>query len=354
MENAILEKRKALKPLGTHTAVGRLHELDKWKDVPYLKDNNGMLPPFIIAVGSRERVKKAPDVLQIKDPAFIDEIAQEIAGLDAYGRVALLVGVVKGRIEFPLAIVETQMGCPATQINLKEILYFTRDDGYSWNKKKIKTSGIYVVRAGTAGGVNSHSSDNFAMSIGDIAIGTESYGSIGAILQSKLSILDFASVNAVERTGRCIKDVIRNSLYVSHDLKYLKTLASVDLLCHLKAAAEELKLNAIAGPNFTKDSLYAEMGEEKFAELRNAYGVISTEMEQMIIDVVAAEFREKGIYVGSGLVSAIIGAIPGKSFPETEKEKRAAKEAEANTLRLAAKAFERIAQNLSPVESNHK
>lgn len=344
------EKKAGLKPCGIHTAIGHINELWRWKDIPYLKDNEGMLPPFIIAVGSRVRVKKAPDVLRLKEPVFIDEVAREEAGLDAYGRVALLVGIFEGRkIAFPLAVVETQMGCPATQINLKEVLYYAKDCGYCLGGTTIKSDGIYVIRAGTAAGVNSFFSSELRLSIGDLAIANENYGSVGAIIQSRISILNFAGVQVSEKADALRKSLAEQGLFTSHDFMSLKTVCSSRLVFHIQAAANELKLRNIVGANFTKDSLYAEMNEESFAWLRDNYSIVSTEMEQMVIDILAAEFRKQGIPVYSGLISALIGAIPGKSFPENEDEKRAACEAEENALRVAARAFERIAESINAI-----
>src|SRR5271157_1824116 len=114
-----LKGRETIEPLGAHTCLGHLHSLRKWKDIPYLKENHGMLPPFIIAVGSRVRVAKAPEILGLKDPVFLDETARATVGLSAYGRVAMVVGLFeKAGIQTPIAVVETQMGCSATQINL--------------------------------------------------------------------------------------------------------------------------------------------------------------------------------------------------------------------------------------------
>lgn len=342
------EKRAKLKPCGIHTAIGHINEFWRWKDIPYLKDNEGMLPPFIIAVGSRVRVKKAPDVLGLKEPVFVDEVAREKAGLDAYGRVAVLVGVFEGKNKtFPLAVVETQMGCPATQINLKEILYYATDDSYSFGNTTIKTDGVYVIRAGTAAGVNSLSFGELRLSIGDLAIANESYGSVGAIVQSTLSVLNFTGINISNKADALRKSLAEQGLFTSHDFMNLRTTCSPRLVFYLQAAANDLKLRHIVGANFTKDSLYAEMDEESFAWLRDNYGIVSTEMEQMVIDLLAAEFRKHDIPVYSGLISALIGAIPGKSFPENEDEKRAACEAEENALRVAARAFERIVESIN-------
>ena len=85
MESRILAAREKVKPLGAHTSMGHLHAMQKWKDLPFLRENEGMLPPFIICVGDRRRVLSAPSVLNLKNYAFID---QEAAKIDPvmYGR----------------------------------------------------------------------------------------------------------------------------------------------------------------------------------------------------------------------------------------------------------------------------
>ena len=148
-------EREKLKPCGIHTAIGHVNELRRAKDIPYLRENNGKLPPFIIAVGSRVRVEKAKDILDLKKAVLVDEIAKEKIGLEAYGRTRVMVGILEGeRIALPIAIAETQMGCPATQIIVRELLYYASENGYFINGTSIKSDGVYIIRAGTAGGVN--------------------------------------------------------------------------------------------------------------------------------------------------------------------------------------------------------
>ncbi len=337
--------------LGSHTCVGLLHELGRWKDIPFLKDNDGMLPPFIIAVGSRVRVQCSPGALKLRGARFIDEEAKERVGLKAYGRVSMTLGSIrssKNGIDVPVAVVETQMGCSATQINLKEVLHYARSDGYNLNGGFVKSDGIYVIRAGTCAGVNSHSPSEIKVGIGDLLIATESYGSIGALIQSTLHSLNYTGVNIAEKADALRKLVSEfGNLRLSHDSQSLTTSASPRLVLRLQRAADDLGLKNLVGPNFAKDSLYAEIGEDGFAMLRDTYGVVSTEMEAPAIDVLAGEFRRAGIPVYSGLVSAAVGAIPGKSFAETPKEKKAASDAERNALRVAARALSDIAQDIA-------
>src|SRR5512143_2616904 len=290
--------------LGSHTCVGLLHELKRWKDIQFLKDNEGMLPPFIIAVGSRVRVKCSPQALGMKDAAFLDDEAHEQVGIKAFGRVAMTVGTIalpKTKLLVPIAVVETQMGCSATQINLKEVLHYARADGYNVNGSFVKSDGIYVIRAGTCAGVNSHSPSEIAVNIGDVLIATDSYGSIGALIQSTLQSLNYTGINVAEKADALRKLISEyGNLRLSHDGQSLATSASNRVVLRLQRAADDLRVKNLVGPNFAKDSLYAEIGEDGFAMLRDTYGIISTEMEAPAVDALAGEFRKAGIPVYSG------------------------------------------------------
>ncbi|MCP4648422.1 MAG: nucleoside phosphorylase [bacterium] len=340
-QSRLILARERLKPLGVHTAVGHVQNFDKWKKLPFLQRNNGKVPPFIISVGSRTRVLQAPFLLGMKLHSFIDEEAKEKFGLSDYGRVSICIGIVESKGKtFPLMVAESQMGCPAAQINIKELLYHANPEGYHFAGTDYSSDGIYIIRAGTCGGVNSHKRIQPIMEIGDIAIATESIGSIGAILQSKLGMLAFAGIPIPQEAKRS------EYAQFTKDGEYLFTSPSSDTIAAIASAAKEHGIKFSTGPNFTKDSLYAEMGEDDFAALRDRYGVISTEMEQMVLDTLASEFTNEGIPVHSALVSAVIGAIPGKSFPETEEEHRAAANAEKKAVILAKEALGEIASRL--------
>ncbi|MGV8177061.1 MAG: hypothetical protein ACP5NX_04635 [Candidatus Bilamarchaeaceae archaeon] len=338
-----------LKPLGNHTAIGLLNEAGNANKVPYLKDNAGLLPPFMIAVGSRVRVEKSVNFLGLKNAVLIDQYAKRKFGLDSSGRVSVLVGVYRpGKGPgMPVSIVETQMGCPATQINIKEALYFSSHDGYTLGRRKYESDAVYVVRAGTCAGVNSRNRSEVALDIGDIAITSETYGSIGAIFQSSLESVHFLG-DLRDAFDRLRVPLMENQLVdISHDGRTLKTFSSPRLLFRLQRSADSLGLVNLVGANFSKDSLYGELGEDGFAALRDSYGVVSTEMEQAIINVLAREFTREGIPVHSGLVSAVIGAIPGKSFYDTPEEKARALKAEENAMLIAANALYSIFKDLN-------
>ena len=53
---------KTIAYLGRHTAIGYLGPAE-WKEIPCLKENEGGLPPLVIAVGDARRVERAGEVL---------------------------------------------------------------------------------------------------------------------------------------------------------------------------------------------------------------------------------------------------------------------------------------------------
>lgn len=348
MESRILAAREKVKPLGAHTSMGYLHAMQKWKDLPFLRENEGMLPPFIICVGDRRRVLSAPSVLNLKQYAFIDQEAGKMDPV-ALGRVALLVGMANARgFDFPIAVIESQMGCPAAQINMREALYFAESNRYEVDGLVTHSDGIYVIRAGTCAGVNSHKKSEYRLKIGDIAIANKNFGSVGALVESILGTLSLQGFDARKKLAEVGEDMMMEPrLAVSYDSAYLNNNCSSRIILQLLGLSNELNILAITGGNFTKDSLYAEMDENRFAELRDTYGIISSEMEQMAISALAAEFTKAGIPAYSALVSAVIGAIPGKSFPETAEEFKAAKKAEENTMILACSALGEIAKGIN-------
>jgi len=340
--------RTAVMPLGNHTALGYLQESERFKEIPYLKLNDGKAPPWIIAVGDRRRVWKSIPLLKLRDAVLIDDEARKRFGEDESGRVALVVGIIEREgFRMPICVIETQMGCSGTQINLKELTYYSNETGYKLWGKKIQSDGIYIVRAGTCAGVNSRNKSEFQVNIGDLFIATETYGTVGALIQSIIGKIHF--VGDVKEHMQQFMEIMRQHQIL--DLGYLgenlRTTCSPRLVLQLQHAADRRGLKNYAGPNFSKESLYAELGEDGFAALRDSYGVISTEMEQMVVDALAGEFRKAGISVHSGLISAAIGAIPGKSFPVTVEDKRLAKEAEQNALIVAADTLFNIAKGLN-------
>ena len=96
----------------------------------------------------------------------------------------------------PVLVVETQMGSPATQIIMNEILsdQLTSNE-YRIGSKRITLPHKIVIRVGTAGGINCESIP--VIKVGDVVNATHSIGATGAIIQS-LSRLDFWHPEAYE------------------------------------------------------------------------------------------------------------------------------------------------------------
>ncbi len=336
--------KERIRPLGIHTAVGHLQKFRRWKEIPYLRENGGMLPPFMITVGSRVRVHMAKETLKLREAVLVDEMAKKKFGLGSYGRVAIMLGIFEsGGVELPLAVAESQMGCPATQINLREMMYYASTGGYMLGRKKICSGGISVIRAGTCAGVNGAGGSDFSLSIGDIAIASETYGCEGAVAQSYLGRMSFVQEGIADIFQQDARTLNSFGLRLSNDGKYMVMRSSPNLVLHLQGAANSLGLRSFVGGNFTKNSLYAEMDEKAFSSLRYKYGIISTEMEQLMVEMLTGHCRIKGITASSALVSAVIGAIPGKSFPETKEERKAAEDAENGAVLAAAQALANLA-----------
>ena len=336
MVRTLTQRREAIK-VWDHSVMGILHTLGRWHEIPHLKDNDGMLPPNLIVCGSRNRVWGAIDTLSLRDAVLIDEAGGRLVGKKALGRVALAVGIFdREGLPVPIAIGEHGMGCPSAEILVKEYLFYARSDGYRVGSTFVKSDGVIrVVRDGTAGGINGAESEAPIIGIGDIAIATDNYGSIGAIVQSVFGLLDFVGVPIKGRVEALAGRLV-NLIGLSKDNKHFHTTCSPELVAALCATATRLGIEVKKGPNFTKDSLYVELAESIFILLRRKYGMISTEMEQLVIDTIAGEFTCAGIPVQSALVSAIIGAVPGTSFPRTSDEWAAAHGAEERSLVLVA------------------
>ncbi len=58
--------------LGQHTAISIAKESGKWKDIPYLRENEGMMPPNLIVVGDRRRVLASTSLL--KEYLLLDKV----------------------------------------------------------------------------------------------------------------------------------------------------------------------------------------------------------------------------------------------------------------------------------------
>lgn len=325
--------------LGRHTAISHLPDLD-WKKLPLLGENRCQLPPYIIAVGDRRRVRDAADILRLSNACLVDEEAGKMRK-GAEGRVSMLVGHYdyKG-LAVPLAVVETQMGVSALQINLLEILAHTSVLKYSAGGRVFSSHlQANVIRAGTAGGINDPSNLNESVMVGDIVNATFSAGHSGALMQS-IGGLNF--LHAQNLINFSIRWMAYGYDFLSGgDYPFGKS--DPRLVEAISLSGKELGVRVVEGGNFTKDSLYAESNEKSFISLRKKYGIMSTEMEQMGILALAGKFRETSIRIASGLVSGLVGVLPGASFAGSDDEKVRAAKVESDILVVSAHALGKLA-----------
>jgi len=343
--------RPRLDYLGRHTTVAYLGP-EQWQNIPFLKDNGGCLPPYILALGDARRVRRAVTELELENPLLLHEAGEEVLGPVGRGRVDMVIGIYRhqGR-PIPLAIVETQMGMSPTQIIIREVLSHTALS-YSFEGETVGSGKIYIVRAGSAGGINlteeaaSSEGEARGIEVGDVVNAVFSAGYSGALIQAAAGI-DLYDPDTRERFGRAWKEWGHT---FTPDGRYPKAESDPEVVSALRDAAEELGVRCHDGGNFSKDSLYAETRDEVFLALRERYNIMSTEMEHLGLAALAGECRTKSLPVATGLVSGVIGVMPGESFDLSPEARERAEHVEGDVLRVAALALWRIDGGTAPSE----
>ena len=329
--------------LGRHTTIAYLGS-EQWKEIPYLKENGGCLPPYIMALGDARRVRRAIAELELENPLLLHEAGEQVLGPVGRGRVDIVIGIYRhqGR-PIPLAIVETQMGMSPTQIIIREILSHTVLS-YSFEGGTVSSGKIYVVRAGSAGGINlaegaaSSGGEAKGIEVGDVVNAVFSVGFSGALIQAAAGI-DLYDPDTRELFGRVWKEW---GHAFTPDGRYPKADSDPEIVAAIREAARALGVRCHDGGNFSKDSLYAESRDDVFLALRERYDIMSTEMEHLGLAALAGECRTKSLPVATGLVSGVIGVMPGESFDLSPEARKRAERVEGDVLRVAAQALWRI------------
>jgi len=241
----------------------------------------------------------------------------------------MAIGLVSGRV--PVLVVETQMGAPATQIIMNEVLSdeLTSAD-YRVGKFRVSLPRKVVIRVGTAGGINCEGMPT--IKVGDIVNATHSVGASGAVIQS-LVRLDFWRADTIEQFRN--KWVSLGSDFTVTEEGHPRVECSRDVVEALDTAGQRLARGAYhQGGNVTKDSLYAELSADMFLDLCRTQNCRSTEMELSAIAVSAVERNAH-----FGMVSAIVGVLPGVSFTGSERAKATA---EQRSLQVALEAVKHL------------
>lgn len=309
--------------LGRHTALSLLQEKpDIWRRIPYLRENEGRAPPIVLAVGDRRRVYSIAN--QLENAVLLPETAANLANpqrhskhipSSVFGRTAMAIGTFSS---IPVFVVETQMGSSATQIILNEILsnQLTANE-YRIGNERTRLAHKIVIRIGTAGGINCARAPQIR--VGDVVNATHSIGVTGAIMQT-LFRLDFWR----PEVSRRLKQKWRNlgPEFTITRSGHPKVECSRDVVEAIDAAGTRLVKNGYRrGGNVTKDSLYAELSDTIFFELCRTENCRTTEMELSQV-AVAAHAHEAAF----GMISAIVGVLPGSSFAGAEKLRAVAEE----------------------------
>lgn len=328
--------------LGRHTTLSYVaRRRGIWRRIPYLKENEGRAPPIVLAVGDRRRVYAIAH--RLRKSVLLSETAarvsnrrvsqKDLPSVPEFGRVAMAIGLVSSSM--PVLVVETQMGASATQIIMNEILSdeLTSTD-YRLGKASIHLPHKVVIRAGTAGGINCQGKP--VIKVGDIVNATHSIGITGAVIQSLLQ-LDFWRLGAIEEFQK--RWISLGSDFTLTEEGHPRVECSGDVLGALDTSGQRLAGDAYhKGGNVTKDSLYAELSLDMFLDLCRKHDCRCTEMELSAIAVAARKH-----YAHFGMVSAIVGVLPGTSFAESERVKAAA---EQRSLRVALDAVRHLSSTV--------
>jgi len=305
--------------LGRHTTLAYLTDKRKiWRRIPYLRENGGHAPPIVLAVGDRRRVHTISRLL--RKSVQIPEASAELSNphtraLDLpltaeFGRVAMAIGLVSS---IPILVVETQMGAPATQIIMNEVLSdeLTSTE-YRIGRNRVSLPQKVVIRIGTAGGINC--GDMPRIAVGDIVNATHSIGVTGAVMQS-LSRLDFWRSEASE--AFCTRWTSLGSAFTITNGNHPRVECSRNVIEALNGSGAKLaKRSYHEGGNVTKDSLYAELSPDMFMHLCRTENCRTTEMELSAIAVAAQQHGAT-----FGMISAIVGVLPDAPFGGSEERK---------------------------------
>jgi uridine phosphorylase len=277
----------------------------------------------VLAVGDRRRVFAI--ARRLRNAVLLPEAAAKLSNprlhptdlpsTSEFGRIAIAIGTIAS---IPVLVVETQMGSPATQIIMNEILSdeLTSKE-YRIGSKRIILPQKIVIRVGTAGGINC---EGFPLiKVGDVVNATHSVGATGAMIQS-LSRLDFW------RPGACGEFLSKwskldSGFTITHE-GHPRVECSRDVVEAVEIAGTRLAKNAFQrGGNVTKDSLYAERSDDMFLHLCRTENCRTTEMELSAIALAAHEHQ-----ASFGMVSAIVGVLPGSSFAQSQRIRKVAEE----------------------------
>jgi len=309
------------------------------------------MPKYQILCGSRLKPEMAIKTLKLSGVQH-----EDIMDGKQVGRVSIVTGKYRfdlgGHIKYiEILIGETGMGQSSVDITQAEFLSVASGEP------------VVQIRAGTAGGINSDKDQKIAkrpfLDLGDLVVADENIGHSGAIEQ-RLGYFRKVTPNTMPQLGfvnpisdQEVKKEVEAFLVKAYkyglkptlDGRFLRNMNDKLVTKALVDAAGNLGLDVSQGANFTKESLNGEASEEFMAMLRKRYGIMVSEMEQLTNAFLAKLARvEHGIKAYSGMIVAVIGAVPGHGFPDPNNREQMRKQemAEEQTLKIAAEALVKI------------
>lgn len=304
--------------IGVHTLMPKLMKnKHMFEHIPLLKQNNGRLPPFMVCVGDKRRVRSAGKLLD--NVVFLHDEVQKQGG--DVGRVAIALGTYKGT---PIAIFEHQMGCGGAEIICRELVSpVISSRKYNASQFKFNASEKYVIRVGSCGGINSgkETKKEEIVRVYDAIVSSHSVGISGCNVQASLGALNFLGINLEEARAHFEK-----LGYKVHDDGWTEAKCDLEfsksLQANIRAKLKDKGSNATSHllGSFSKDSLYCEAREENFMKLRERFNVGCTEMEFDAVLSMAKDFTARGEPVKVGMACVAIGVLPGASFAIVNKE----------------------------------
>lgn len=255
--------------LGRHTCLSYLFAAGAHAAIPLLAAG---APPWILATGDRRRVARIR--ARLADPLDLRAFACERLGDLAGARVDVALGRYRGT---PVLAVETQMGGPATEIILREVLEPSFHAGPA----------RAVIRVGTCGTVHAGPDETPPLAIAEFAAGYSA-----AIEQARRGV-KAPPAESPPDAGRASPRPPRLP-------------CSPAVTAALVAAVAEVSPGTpfLAGGCFSKDSLYAEQ-DRRFAAILGELGCVATEMELATIGPVAESL---GVLWGG--IMATAGRVP--------------------------------------------
>jgi uridine phosphorylase len=255
--------------LGRHTCLSYLFATGAAAEIPLLAAG---APPWILATGDRRRVARI--LARLADPLDLRAFARERLGDLAGARVDVALGRYRGT---PVLAVETQMGGPATEIILREVL----DPSFHPGGARA------VIRVGTCGTIHAGPEETPPLAIAEFAAGYSS-----AIEQARRGVLapPAKGVPGAHRTAP----------------RPPRLPCSPVVVAALSAAVAQVAPGTpfLTGGCFSKDSLYAEQ-DRQFAAILAGLGCVATEMELATIGPLAAAL---GVLWGG--IMATAGSVP--------------------------------------------